>query len=252
MKKTAADAEKVLEFNLYNPKFEYRALSRSNEDGQRLYLTPDGKRVPSVTTILDKTKPEEQKQALNAWRNRVGHAQAQAITTEAANRGTRMHTYLEHYVKEGQIKERGSNPFSWASHAMAQVVIDAGLKNVNEFWGVEVPLYFPEIYAGTTDCVGIHQGAASILDFKQTNKPKKEEWITDYKLQLVAYAEAHNEVYETDIRKGVVLMCVKPDVSADGHVISEPKYQEFIIEGEEFDHCRREWWKRVELYYLNA
>ena len=141
---------------MYNPKFDYQPLSRTNEDGQRLYLTPDGKKLPSVTTILEKTKPEEKKAALNAWRNRVGHAQAQAITTEAANRGTRMHTYLEHYVKTGELKDKGSNPFGWASHAMAQTVIDDGLKNVQEFWGVEIPLYFPKLYAGTTDGAGIH------------------------------------------------------------------------------------------------
>ncbi len=233
-------------------RYQYYPLTRESVDGQRLYATPDGEKLPSVTTILDRTKSAESKQALNEWRKKVGAERAQAITTEAANRGTRMHSYLEHYVKTGEIKECGSNPFAWASHAMAQVVIDSGLKNVNEFWGVEVPLYFPGVYAGTTDCVGLHQGTASILDFKQTNKPKREEWINDYKLQLAAYAEAHNEVHGTKIRKGVVLMCVKPDVSADGHVMSEPKYQEFVIEGEDFDHWRREWWKRVELYYLTA
>lgn len=233
-------------------RYQYYPLTRENIDGQRLYATPDGEKLPSVTTILDRTKPLESRQALNEWRKKVGAERAQAITTEAANRGTRMHSYLEHYVKTGEIKECGSNPFAWASHAMAQVVIDSGLKNVNEFWGVEVPLYFPGVYAGTTDCVGLHQDTASILDFKQTNKPKREEWIDDYKLQLVAYAEAHNEVHGTKIRKGVVLMCVKPDISADGHVMSEPKYQEFVIEGDDFDHWRREWWKRVELYYLTA
>ena len=104
-------------------------MNRTSEDGKRLYLTPDGKKLPSVTTVLEKTKPEEKKQALNEWRKRVGHAQAQAITTEAANRGTRMHTYLEHYVKTGEIKPAGTNPYAWSSHAMAQTVIDQGLKN---------------------------------------------------------------------------------------------------------------------------
>ena len=167
---------------MYNPKFAYHELSRTSEDGKRLYLTPDGKRVPSVTTVLEKTKPEEKKAALQQWRNRVGHAQAQAITTEAANRGTRMHTYLEHYVKTGELKDRGSNPFGWASHAMAQTVIEDGLANVSEFWGVEIPLYFPSLYAGTTDGCGIHLGDESILDYKQTNKPKKQEWIEDLSL----------------------------------------------------------------------
>jgi len=243
------DAEKVF---VYNPKFDYQPLSRTSEDGKRLYLTPDGKKLPSVTTILEKTKPEEKKAALNAWRNRVGHAQAQAITTEAANRGTRMHTYLEHYVKTGELKERGSNPYSWASHVMAETVINTGLKNVTEFWGVEIPLYFPKLYAGTTDGAGIHLNDQSILDYKQTNKPKKEEWIEDYKLQLVAYALAHNEVYGTNIRKGVVLMCVKPVVDAMGNHITDPQYQEFVLKEADFDYWEQQWWKRLELYYLTS
>jgi len=237
---------------MYNPTFNYHELSRTTEEGKRLYLTPDGKRVPSVTTILEKTKPEEKKAALQQWRNRVGHAQAQAITTEAANRGTRMHTYLEHYVKTGELKDRGSNPFGWASHAMAETVIEDGLKNVSEFWGVEIPLYFPSLYAGTTDGCGIHLGDESILDYKQTNKPKKQEWIEDYYLQLTAYALAHNEVYGTNIRKGVVLMCVKPEVDAMGNPLGRPQYQEFILKSEDFDYWSDQWWRRLELYYLQA
>ena len=238
---------------MYNPKFNYHELSRHSVDGKRMYQTPDGKKVPSVTTILDKTKPEEKKQALNEWRKRVGVENAQKITTEAASRGTRMHAYLEHYVKTGEMKERGSNPFSFASHAMAQTVIEDGLKNVNEFWGVEIPLYFPQLYAGTTDGCGIHLNDESILDYKQTNKPKRQEWIEDYYLQLVAYALAHNEVYGTNIRKGVVLMCVKPEVNAQTmEPIGRPQYQEFILKPEDFDYWADQWWRRLELYYLTA
>ena len=240
----------TLELKLYKQKFEYQSLSRESVNGRRLYATPDGNRLPSVTTILEATKPEEKKQALQNWRNRVGHDKAQAITTEAANRGTRMHTYLEHYVKTGEIKERGSNPFSWPSHAMANTVIDHGLKHVTEFWGVEIPLYFPKIYAGTTDGAGIHLGQESILDYKQTNQPKKREWIDDYFMQLCAYAEAHNELHGTKIRKGVVLMCVKPELDENNIVVGLPEYQEFVIEGTEFDLYRQAWWQRVEQYYM--
>jgi hypothetical protein len=234
----------------YNPKFNYQSIPRENVNGRRLYATPDGKKLPSVTTILEATKSEEKKAALQNWRNRVGHDQAQAITTEAANRGTRMHTYLEQYVRDGVIKERGSNPFSWASHSMAQVVVDKGLKNVSEFWGIEVPLYFPGIYAGTTDGAGIHLNEEAILDYKQTNKPKKREWIDDYFMQLCAYAEAHNELHGTNIRKGVILMCVKPELDEQLNVIKSPEYQEFVLEGTEFEHYRDQWWKKVEQYYL--
>ena len=233
-------------------KYNYRALTRKQVDGKRLYSTPDGNAVPSVTTILDKTKSEEKKQALRNWKKRVGEAKAQEIVTEAAGRGTRMHKWLEDYCLTDVINPPGSNPFSQQSHRMAEVIIDQGLCNVNEYWGMEVPLYFPQIYAGTTDCVGLHNGTPAIMDFKQSNKPKKEEWIDDYKLQMCAYAEAHNEVYGSNIRKGVVLMCVKPDTNEMGQIITEPVYQEFVIEGDDFDHWRKQWWMRVEQYYLSV
>lgn len=238
--------------NLLVNRFTYQSLQRESVSGQRLYATPDGKRLPSVTTILERTKPEESRRALAEWKRRVGTEQAQKITTEAANRGTRMHTYLEHYVKTGELKPAGSNPFAWPSHQMAMTVIDKGLKNVSEFWGVEIPLYFPNLYAGTSDGAGIHLGEEAILDYKQTNKPKREEWIDDYKLQLVAYALAHNEVYGTRIRKGVVLMCVKPELDAQYNITKPPQYQEFVLGASDFDHWEQEWWRRLELYYLTA
>ena len=235
---------------MYNPKFDYKPIPRVVVEGKRFYATPDGKKLPSVTTILDKTKSEEKKQILENWRKNVGHARAQQITTEAANRGTRMHTYLEHYVKTGTRKDRGSNPFSWPSHVMAEEIINKGLINVSEFWGIEVPLYFPAVYAGTTDGAGIHLNEESILDYKQTNKPKKREWVEDYFMQLAAYAEAHNELFGTKIRKGVVLMCVKPDLDANHNIVGKPQYQEFVLEGREFDKYCDLWWKRVERYYM--
>jgi len=234
MNVTAAVAEKVLEFNLYNPKFDYQPIPRVTVDGKRFYATPDGNKLPSVTTILDRTKSEESKAALHNWRRAVG----------------RMHTYLEKYIREGAIPARGSNPFSWPSHIMAEEVVKHGLKNVNEFWGIEVPLYFPGVYAGTTDGAGIHLNEESILDYKQTNKPKKREWIDDYFVQLCAYAEAHNELHGTRIRKGVVLMCVKPDLDENHNIIGQPKYQEFVLEGAEFEKYRTIWWKKVEQYYV--
>jgi len=235
---------------MYNPKYNYQPVPRVVIDGKRFYATPDGNRLPSVTTILDRTKPPEKVEALNQWRRRVGAEKAQQITTEAANRGTRMHTYLEKYIREGAVPERGSNPFSWPSYAMAQTVIKHGLKNVTEFWGIEVPLYFPDVYAGTTDGAGMHLNEEAILDYKQTNKPKRREWIDDYFMQLAAYAEAHNELHGTRIQKGVVLMCVKPDLDSQHNIINEPQYQEFVLEGAEFEHYRGLWWKKVEQYYV--
>lgn len=224
---------------MYIPnKFNYIPLSRENIDGSRKYSTPDGLKLPSVTTILEKTKSEESKKALQNWRNRVGHKQAQEITTEAASRGTRMHKYIEDYIKTGSITAPGSNPYSIQSHKMAQSIIYQGLSKCNEFWGTEVSLYFPKIYAGTTDLVGIHDGSEAIMDHKQSNKLKKREWIDDYFIQLAFYATAHNEVYGTDIRKGVIFMCTADNI-----------YQEFVLEGSEWDKHVDLMWIRTERYY---
>jgi len=149
-----------------------------------------------------------------------------------------MHKFLEDFVKTGQISEPGSNPYSIQSHTMAQSIINQGLSKCDEYWGTEVPLYYPKIYAGTTDLCGIHNGSEAIMDHKQSNKLKKREWIDDYFIQLAAYASAHNEVHGTKIRKGVIFMCTADNV-----------YQEFIIEGAEFDDWTDKWFKRLEEYY---
>jgi genome maintenance exonuclease 1 len=224
---------------MYNPnKFKYEPIKRIDTPEGRRYATPDGNKLPSVTTILDATKSEESKQALANWRKRVGPQKAQEITTEAAGRGTRMHKWLEDYIKTGVIGEPGSNPYSIQSHTMAKSIIYQGLSKCNEYWGTEVPVYFPSIYAGTTDLCGVHDNAEAIMDHKQTNKPKKREWIDDYFVQLAAYANAHNEVHGTKIRKGVIFMCSAAN-----------EYQEFIVEGTEFDKYTDMWFKRCEQFY---
>ena len=219
-------------------KYNYKPLTRDDSTGRRLYQTPDGTAVPSVTTILDKTKPAEAREALARWKKAVGEQKAQEITTEAAGRGTRMHKFLEDHIKGIALKESVTNPYAQQSLDMARKVIAEGFPKINEVWGSEVPLYFPELYAGTTDCCGVHEGDEAILDFKQTNKPKKREWIDDYFLQLTAYALAHNEVHGTNIRKGVILMCSK-----------DYEYQEFILEPKDFDYWTERWCDRVEQYY---
>ena len=233
---------------MYNPKFNYTKINRETVDGKRHYCLPDGSQVPSVTTILDRTKPEEKRQALANWRKRVGEAKAQEITTESANRGTRMHAYLEHYVLTQDMKPLPGNPFAHPSWFMAAQVILEGLCHVDEFWGVEVPVYYSGLYAGTTDCVGVWKGQPAIMDFKQTNKPKKREWIDDYFIQLAAYAAAHNNTHGTDINTGVILMAQQPELLEDGSY-SKPVYTEYTVESDEFAHWHNEWLKRVEQYY---
>jgi len=229
--------------------YNYTPISRTTIDGKRHYALPDGTAVPSVTTILDRTKSEESRQALENWRRAIGHERAQANTTEAANRGTRMHSYLEAYILNDDMKPLPTNPYAHPSWFMAAEVILNGLQKVDEFWGSEVPVYYSGLYAGTTDCVAVHQGAAAIIDFKQSNKVKKREHIGDYFIQLAAYAAAHNDTHGTAINKGVIMMAVQPRLQED-QTYSTPQYLEFVIEGDEFKHWYDEWMKRVEQYYL--
>lgn len=223
-------------------KYNYVKFDRMSVDGRRYYATPDGNRVQSVTTILDATKPAEQKAALQAWRQRMGEQQAQQITVEAASRGSRMHKYIEDYVLSGVLREPGSNPYSAQSRQMAKIIIEQYLDpNGGEYYGSEVNLFYPELYAGTTDLVGTWDGELAIIDFKQTNRPKKRDWIEGYFIQLAAYAQAHNYLYETNIRKGVILMCSQN---------YEP--QHWVISGDEFDYYSVKWAERVAEFYRVA
>jgi genome maintenance exonuclease 1 len=221
----------------FKEQFNYTPINRKQTKEGRKYITPDGNAVASVTTILDKTKSEESKQALHEWRKRVGVEQAQAITTEAANRGTSMHSHLENWLAFGELLNK-SNLVHQHSAKMAQSIIDSYLDpHLDEWWGSEVGLYYPELYAGTTDLVGVYDGVPSIIDFKQTNKPKKTEWVQDYFIQAAAYAAAHNIVHGTDIKQGVILMCSK-DVQPQHWIIDLTEYE-------------GKWFDKVWEYYSN-
>ena len=221
--------------SLITEKYDYKEIKRKQIDGKRLYACPDGNAVASVTTILDKTKD---KTHLIAWRKRVGEQKAQEIVTEAASVGTRMHKYLEDYIEFGEWPTPGSNPYAQQAHKMAEQVKENAMVDVDEIWGSEINLYHPKIYAGTTDLVGQYKGQPAIMDFKQTNKPKKAEWVEDYYLQLTAYALAHNEVFGTNIREGHVFMCSR-----------DLQYQQFDLWPDDFDQWEQKWWDRVYEYY---
>jgi hypothetical protein len=228
----------------YVERFQYKNCEQINLAGKRVYVTPDGDKVPSVTTILGKTKDMT---ALNEWRKRVGEAKAAEITKEASGVGTAMHSNLERFLA-GIDRMPGKNPVHVKANAMADKIISNGLSEVNEIWAMEQSLWFPGLYSGTTDLVGVYKGNPSVMDYKQTNKPKKEEWVEDYKLQLVAYILAHNEVYGTDIREGHVFMCSRGD---DPVKIGGEIYQQFDLMPTEFNKYHDMWLDKVEDYYKN-
>ena len=219
--------------------YDYKELKRQSVDGKRLYENPYGDPVPSVTTILSATQPAEKRKALAAWRKRVGDEEAQRITTTAANRGTVMHNILEHWaLGEYETYNPGNNIVHRQAKEMAKVVIENIENDINEIWGTEVNLCAANLYAGTTDLVGMYKGKPTIMDFKQTNKPKKREWIDDYFLQGAAYGLAHNEMFGTDIKNIAIFMCS-----------GDCEWQLFESDEEEFSYWSTQWAKRLEKFY---
>ena len=193
-------------------------------------------KLPSVTTILSGTESDEKREAIAKWKRRVGSVEAESVKNKAATRGTALHSYLEKYILgEGllDLTDEGVE-----AERMGKVIIEKGLPDLEEIWGSECVLHYPGLYAGATDLCGIYQGRESIIDFKQSNKPKREEYIGDYYLQLVAYATAHDQVYGTQIEQGVILMCT-PDLF----------FQKFVINGAKFRQHKWEWLKRVDAFY---
>ena len=222
----------------WNKKFTYPPSTRSLVNGKRHYDII-GEKLPSVTTILSATQSEEKKKSLANWQARMGRQTADRIRDISAMRGTSMHTYLEGYIKD----ERHLDLTALGKEAgrMADVVIRSGLGDLGEVWGTEVTLYYPGLYAGQTDVVGVYAGKPAIIDFKQTNKPKQREWIDDYFTQLAAYAMAHNCVYDTQIQSGVILMCSK-----------DLMFQKFEVSGREFVRHQHAFLKKVDQYYQNC
>ena len=219
----------------WNKQYKYPKSSRSLIEGNRHYDISNEK-LPSVTTIISLTQSEEKRQSLQKWRQRVGEQEAENIKNTAASRGTLMHSFLEYYVRGEKLLDTTDE--GQVASGMGQVIIDQGLRDMEEVWGSEVTLFYPGLYAGSTDLCGVYGGRESIVDFKQTNKPKRREWIEDYFVQLGAYAMAHDVVYKTCVDQGVILMCSK-----DGY------FQKFTSNGKEFTSYKHKFLAKVDQYY---
>ena len=193
-----------------NNKYSYLQSTRIEDHGTRLYDV-NGTRLPSVTTILARTKDQK---FLKDWKAKVGEQEAE------------------------RIKNLSSRRLGQEAKAMAEKIIEIGLAPVEEYYGSEVTLYYPGLYAGSTDLVCLHNGKESIVDFKQANRPKREEWIDDYKLQIAAYAMAHDYVHGSNIEQGVIMVCT-PDLY----------YQEFKVEGAELRSWKHKFLKRLDMYH---
>lgn len=213
-------------------KYVYQSMRRLDSDLGRVYSI-DNHVLPSVTSILSDTKDKTE---LNAWAARVGQEEANRIKQDAATVGTHMHSVVERLLLNRDL----SVPRSWLAvrgYAMGYRLIEHFFPRMQEVWGSEVPLYYPGKYAGTCDCVGVFDNNPSIIDFKQTNKPKQRKWIDDYFLQLAAYALAHDKIHGSKIDHGVIMM-----------ISQGMEIQEFVTCGREFDEYKDRWLHRVEAY----
>ena len=213
-------------------KYTYVSGTRFTDHGSRNYDVA-GYRLPSVTTILGRTKDD---QFLKDWIARKGRKEAERIKNESATRGTSMHKYLENYVLGKGYEDL--TDLGQETKRMAEKVIEVGLAPVSGYYGSEVTLYYPGLYAGSTDLVGMHNDKETIIDFKQSNKPKREEWIGDYKLQAAAYAMAHDQVHGSNIEQCVIMVCT-PDLY----------YQEFKIDGFNLRKAKHDFLKRLDQYH---
>lgn len=218
----------------YNPCYTYEPLVREDRPEGRVYTVPGGEYLPSVTSILAATKDNTQ---LDEWKKRVGEEEAERIKTEAAYVGTAMHRVMEHVIT-GDRLVAAQDWLEMRGYEMAFRLANAYLHSLEEYWGAEVPLYYPRFYAGTSDLVGLWQGKPAIIDFKQSLKPKRKDWIIDYFHQMAAYACAHDKVHGTNIDFAVILVATQT-----GDV------QKFTTTGAEFEQYKRQWMDRVKRYY---
>ena len=215
-----------------NNKYNYIQSTQLSDHGSRIYDVA-GYRLPSVTTVLGATKDQ---QFLKDWKAKVGEQAAERIKNLSSKRGTSMHKFLEHHILGTGYDDLTG--LGQEAKTMAEKIIDVGLTPVEEYYGSEVTLYYPGLYAGSTDLVCLHNGMETVVDFKQANRLKKKEWIEDYYLQIAAYAMAHDYVHQSNIEQGVIMVCT-PDLF----------YQEFKVSGADLRSWKHKFLKRLDMYY---
>ena len=213
-------------------RYNYVRVPRSDDEGNRTYDVR-GTQLPSVTPILSRPKDQG---FLKKWTAKVGEAQAEAIKNISSKRGTSMHKYIEAFILQQGYEDMTS--LGQQAKSMAKKIIENALLPVDEYFGSEVTLYYPGLYAGTTDLICMHNDMETVVDFKQANSPKRKEWVDDYYLQIAAYAMAHDYIYGSNIEQGIIMVCT-PDLYL----------QEFRFQGAELRMWKHKFLKRLDEYF---
>jgi ATP-dependent exoDNAse (exonuclease V) beta subunit len=180
----------------------YKELESYSFENMRMYKTPSGESLPSITTILGKTMSEEKQKSLANWYDSMGQAKAKAYTQKAANKGSNVHLLAERFLRGDDLQ---LNKFPPADVNVFNA-IKIKLRGITTK-ALEIPLFSETLgVAGRCDCIGEYKGELSIIDFKTSNRDKSDAQIYDYKLQITFYALACNEMFDTNISQGVILM----------------------------------------------
>lgn len=186
--------------------FQYKDYGTVDMLGKRIYKISDGKYYPSITTVLGNTQTPEKTSSLDKWRARVGSAAADKITNDAATRGTNTHLMLERFLR-GDDPELHTFP---EAHVNIFKSLRLELKKINKVYGQEVVLFSDILgVAGRCDLIAEYQGTLAIVDYKTSSRAKDASEIGDYWIQAAFYAIAHNEMFNTNIEKLVIMMGVE-------------------------------------------
>lgn len=189
-----------MNFNHVSFEREQITLKQVNEDGTRYYVTPKGSKYPSVTTVL----AEHSRQGIMEWRNKIGHAEAQAITQRASSRGTKMHKLCEMYLNNEELSYK--TPIE---KELFQSLLPY-IHNIDNIHCLESRMYSDYLrLAGTVDCIAEYNGKLAVIDFKSSSKLKKKEYISNYFMQCSAYAIMYEELYNIPVNRLVVIIGVE-------------------------------------------
>jgi len=207
--------------------------------GERYYICPETNRpLPSVTTILGYSS--DKKQSLLEWEQSVGSKRANKEREHACNLGIIVHQNVENYLNNISCKE-GGHILRKQAKKMSDIIINEGIiPNVTAVHGMEMSLYYPGLYAGTTDLLVTYQGLLSICDHKTCKNMRSEDMIDDYYNQLAAYIIAFEEMYKINIDMAVIFM-----------VSRNLKFNEFKLNKSDIEKYKVSWLNKVELFYEN-
>jgi len=227
----------------WNKKYNYPSSSRSIYQGHRHYAL-NNQMLPSVTSIIEMTKTNKEKESLASWKQRLGEKESAAISREAAKRGSEMHSNIERFLlNKDNLDLFEDKKEKSKSSIMSDLIIEEGLKDkLEEIHGVECVLYYPgsKGFAGSSDLIGIYSGVHTVIDFKQKNSIMKENYdsLKNYYTQLGGYSLAHNKVYGSNISQGVILLATTDLV-----------FQIFRIKDEKLIEYQNKFLERVDQYY---